>query len=285
MKKLTTSLKTNNIHPVLILFLLLLLLGCASKDKHLRPQTTKILHIAHTRSKELGKIDHKVKQVNYDAFDVLCLGGDLDLFTSKNEETISNWDSLFHFGREETLWTLGNHDVSNLALVQKYTKRPPYYTWSKPPFLFLVLDSQSNKSKITGKQLEMVQNLADTISSSQYDYCIVLTHQLIWLYGKEALEDSMRFVPNAGFGTCGYCINPNNFYGDVYPELLKIKAKGIEVFCVAGDLGFKTTSFEYQTKEGIYLLASGMDVEKDNNKVLIFELEEGKPLEWRFEDI
>ena len=59
-----------------------------------------------------------------------------------------------------------------------------------------------------------------------------------------------------------HCINPNNFYEDVYPLLVKVRHRGIEVICIGGDIGAKANEFEYITSDTIYFLASGISYQK-----------------------
>ena len=46
--------------------------------------------------------------------------------------------------------------------------------------------------------------------------------------------------------------------------------RGIEVFCIGGDIGIKTNEFDHLTSDGIQFLASGLSIEADENKALLF---------------
>lgn len=267
-----------------IICLLLLLVGCQEAAIVEESEVNKILHIAHTRGRADNFIEKEIRDIDYEGYDVLCLGGDIDGYTSESEMTMQVWDELFSFGKETTLWTLGNHDIDNRALVEKYTQRPSYYTWNYKSINFLVLDDQLERSNIIGDQLKLVETVADTITSA--DYLIVLTHNLLWMYDHPILEPMIDSVSNGRLGTCSFCIKPNNFYPDIYPELLKVKAKGIEVYCIAGDLGLRAKEFAFTTEEGIHFLASGIDFSQEGNKGLILELTDTPTdLVWYFEDL
>ena len=81
-------------------FLLTLLLIMVSCKKEILPDNKKrILHIAHTRSSADGIVNDKIRAVDYTAFDVLCLGGDIDGHTTANESIIALWDELFSFSK------------------------------------------------------------------------------------------------------------------------------------------------------------------------------------------
>ncbi len=90
------------------------------------------------------------------------------------------------------------------------------------------------------------------------------------MYGDETLEPRISAISNGRLGDCFYCINPNNFHTDVYPRLLEVKARGIQVVCVGGDIGVRVSEFEYITQDEIYFLASGVSSGSSVNKVLLF---------------
>ena len=61
-----------------------------------------------------------------------------------------------------------------------------------------------------------------------------------------------------------------DFYDNViYPELVKVQKKSVQVIHLAGDLGQKQGTFEYQTKEGVQFLGCGNLSSNEYN--LIFE--------------
>jgi hypothetical protein len=192
-------------------------------------------------------------------------------------------DSIFNLGDTNTLWSLGNHDYADLDRIQEYTGRPVYYAYHRNGITFLVLDTQDSLSNITGRQKELFQNVADTISESSH--LILLHHKLIWMFGDPYLQPQIPYISNAGLGesTCFSCIHENNFYRDIYPELLQTEDRGVEVICIAGDIGFRTNQFEYLTPEGIQFLASGIEAGRSSNMALRFHHDPGmKELNWEF---
>lgn len=270
---------------LLLLFCGLIIFGC-KKEPTPSPifQSEKYLHISHTRGINQGEVHPKLENLDYSEYDMLWLGGDIDLHTSADEPTMKIWDDLYDFGDPNTLWAMGNHDVDSLPLVESYTNRPTFYTYQKNQITFLVLDTQMDSTRISGEQLQLIKTVTDTLSKSRT--LVILTHKLLWLYNNPEIEHLINIIPNGGFGTCSYCINPNNFYEDIYPELLNVKQRGIDVFCIAGDLGFNESEFEHKTAEGIYFLASGLDITKNINKILVFETQENDlSLAWEFIDI
>ncbi len=209
------------------------------------------------------------------------LGGDLANLTSEDNQTMNHADSIFDFNNKTTLWSLGNHDYTDLSRVQEYTQRPPYYSYHKNGITYVILDTQDSLTNIIGEQKKFFNSVVDTIQKSSH--LIVLHHKLMWMDKNDALASQAASIANGGLGNCFYCINPNNFYDAIYPQLLKLKKNGIEVVCIAGDIGFKVNQFEYTTPEGIHFLASGIRFGSADNKALLFEhhLKESK-LTWKF---
>ena len=270
------------------IMLLLLLMSCEKKeDDNLPPpppadEIVEYLHIAHTRSGVEGEIPEMVTAVDYEKYPLLCLGGDIDVNTSSLESTLAAWNEVFHFDDTTTLWALGNHDVANRPLIEEYTHRSSFYTYHTQNISFIVLDTELNFSMIENEQLELVQNVCDSISESTA--LIILTHKLLWLPGNDELEPSINDIANGAAGNCLSCTQPNNFYDDIYPQLVEVKNRGIEVLCIAGDIGFNVKEFEYLTDEGIHFIGSGIQYTHEGNKGLILENNlTDQSISWRFE--
>ncbi len=273
------------------IFVILFFLNCGERKKVVNPPPAnqnikdtivEYIHISHTRSQVVGKISDIVSAVDYDQYQVLCLGGDIDAFTSLSESTIAIWDTLFHFGDTNTLWTLGHHDTDNRGLLKEYTGRPLFYTYHIHNVSFIVLDTDLNYSMIEDEQLELVKNVCDSISSSTA--LIILSHKLFWMPGNDELEPIINDIANGKFGNGRSSTQVNNFYDDIYPQLVDVKNRGVKVLCIAGDIGYYVKEFEYLTDEGIHLIASGIQITDEGNKALILENNlTDKVLTWRFE--
>jgi len=242
-----------------------------------------LLHVSHTRTEFTHDIPSSLFEINYDSYDLLCLGGDIDQNTSSSDSTMQLWNDLFDFKNPNTLWSIGNHDTNDRALIRKYTERPSFYSWSNDFLTVVVLDTELASGNILDEQLNLLQSVADTLSSERS--LIILTHKLIWMPGHPELEPIIDDTANGKFGNCDYCTSPNNFYQDVYPILVDARDKGVTVICLAGDLGFRVNQFEFLTTDGIFFLASGIDYRREDNKYLIFEgnKEENYILRWRYE--
>jgi hypothetical protein len=239
------------------------------------------LHLSHTRTNQNPFLDSKVEIIDFSKFEILLLGGDLAFLTSQNEATMNYVDAVYDLSNENTLWSLGNHDTNSVALVESYTNRMSYYAYSKNKICFLVLNTQDSLSNIVGDQLDFFNNVMDTIQESSH--LIILTHKLIWMYSHPILQSQIDSISNGQYGSCSYCVNPNNFYDDIYPRLIEAKVGGIEVLCIAGDIGIKTKEFSFITDENITFLASGIWYNDDGNKALILNHNlVKKELYWEF---
>ena len=253
-----------------------------SKTEEQAPLIKNYLHLSHTRTNSNPNMDSLVERIDFNKFDMLWLGGDLAQLTSIDDKTMTHIDTIFNIGESKTLWALGNHDYSNLNRVKKFTKRPPYYATNKNKITFVVLDTQDSLSNIVGAQKEFLFGVLDTINPSTH--LVILHHKLIWMYNNDHLEDRTSSISNARIDDCSYCINPNNFYSEIYPKLVDVQKKGVKVLCIAGDIGVKAKEFEYLTSEGIYFLASGINSNEENNKALLFSHDVvNDSLSWEFQ--
>jgi len=230
------------------------------------------IHLSHTRYFNNDNIDSDISKIPLNDYDLIMLGGDMMDLTSVDNFTMDLVDDLYDLGAPTTLWTLGNHDYTNTALVSDYTGRDSYYTYHQDGITYLVLDSQLDTSKIINGQLDLVQSVLDTISESSH--LIILTHHLIWLADDGELATMADSISNAPLSDCWYCIQPNNFYTDIYPQLIEIENKGIDVICIGGDIGNRANEYQHLTLDGIQYLASGIFYpKKEENQILRFEHE------------
>ncbi len=261
----------------------MVLLSACEKESEPMPEVEplEILHLSHTRSNDEGVVPDLVADLDLTRYDLLCLGGDLDANTSTSDAVMDTWDQLFDLGSPATLWSLGNHDVSDRERIQQYTHRPSFYTYTTHRLAFLVLDTELNASNMVGDQLDLIHSVCDTLS--EVAALVVLSHKLIWMPGHDELESQIDDVANGPFGTCGYCTQPNNFYDEVYPQFLEVANRGIQVFCIGGDIGVKNKGFTFQTSEGIAYLASGIQFSHEGNQALRLRYHpDVDQLEWWF---
>ena len=185
-----------------------------------------------------------------------------------NNKIISHLDSIFDFDNPNTLWSIGNHDNTSKALFREVTGKNKFHSFFRDNITFITLDTQDSLSNIVGEQKEFLFTVIDTLKATKH--LILLTHKLIFMDQHPIMDSMINSICNAGKGSCFYCLNKNNFYHEILPKLIELRNKSIEVICIGGDLGFKTSEFQYIDENGIIFLGNGIGFNKNDNKVLIF---------------
>ena len=99
---------------------------------------------------------------------MLWLGGDLALSTSSSNMTMDMINNIYNIEDRNTLWSLGNHDYSDIERIENYTKRPPYYASYQNRITFIVLDTQDSLSNIVNHQKDFLFEVLDTIQQSKH---------------------------------------------------------------------------------------------------------------------
>ena len=269
---------------LLIYSTLLLFFQTCKKSASFPPDKVTYLHLSHTRSygEDKTRLMPEVEEIDFSAFDMLLLGGDLVAESSGEQSTLHYLDSIFKLSHPRTLWTLGNHDYHHHPeWIPAITQRPRSYSFHRNGVTYLVMDAQEQQCNTEGQQLSLFNSVMDTLQESTH--LILLHHKLLWMMDNNGLQDQIDQVANGGFGGCFHCVPNNNFYGVVYPRLVEVQQAGIDVFCIAGDVGVKVNEFAHRTKDGIHFLASGLKDGASNNKVLLLEHDRANGLlEWYF---
>jgi hypothetical protein len=264
-----------------LVLLVLLLSSCVNDDF----SEKRYIYISHTRlcnSQNAWSIDEELEYINYSSFDLILLGGDMLCQSSLRDSGMTYLDRIFKIGSKKTLWSIGNHDDDDLEIFKKYTKKNNYYSYFSKGVTFIVLDSEINDSKIINEQLKFVQNTLDTIETSKN--IIIMTHKLLWLSGNEELRLYGEKKSNVKIGVHPWNIKINDFHTDIYPRLAQMKSTGINVICIAGDLGTNANTFEYITKEGVCFLANGIGDNLKEAKVLVIS-NLNNSISWEFLDV
>ncbi len=245
------------------------------------------IHVAHTRMWDTiqQKLDPRIEAIDYSQYDLVLLGGDLTEESSKERKTLIYLDSVFNLSSPNTLWALGNHDNAHLDWVEATTGRKYYNHYHKDGITYVVLYTQEKEDwicTITGDQRRMLDQVADTISSSSH--LIIMTHKLIWIKDHPELAEHQGV--KAYDWSCNYQIHSNDWMTGILPQLQKVQERGVQVIALAGDIGNNVDQFEERTKDSIYYLASGINCDNENSKYLTFthDVEKGQ-LSWKFENL
>lgn len=266
-----------------VLFGVLIITSC-TKDKVEPPIIHTYLHISHTRTEVNPEIIEEANSINYSDFDLIMHGGDIATMTSADGSSMSQLNDIFNFGDPNTLWSIGNHDITFPNLVSSYTQRPLFFSYEKNGITYIVLDTETDSCKIINEQKSLFNTITDTIQSSSH--LIILHHKLVWMNNHSIYNSQINTISNAPSGECEGCLRQNNFMNELYPKLVEVQNIGVQVICIGGDIGNHVQEFEYQDSEGIFFLASGFNMDIENNKVLEFKhnLSQGT-LNWEFIEV
>lgn len=290
---------------ITLLGLIWLTFSCQQKQQHFQ-----YIFLGHPYDWNApNRIDPRLMKLDYDQFDQTWLGGDVCSHLTADAATLDSVDAIFNLSDPNTIWTLGNHDVleGHEDWITTHTERPSFYTLWQHGICMMVLntnlfwyyDSPPPKERCEEKaqQLKMIQHVMDTIQKASH---LVILHHLALLGDlrkneKGIIPDSFNINPENIHPTCDPDLLLTDWW---YPQLLKVKNRGIEVILVGGDFGMRARQFEFYTPEGICLLGSGINasLKRENapeyvtsfgkDKVLIFDHQPDKhQLSWQFSDL
>jgi len=236
-----------------------------SNDSAITKEQTYI-YLSHTSVKNNDSVFKKVYDIDLSKYDMTLLGGDISLKTFENDVIFNHVDSIFNFKKPTTLWSVGNHDRTSDSNFKERTGKNKYHYYKRDDISFITLDTQDSLSNIIGDQKIFLRNTLDTLTSNNV---IIMVHKLIFMDKHPVMDPLTNLVVNGQKGNCYYCHNPNNFQEEIYPMLLKLKKEGKNILMIGGDLGYKTSSFEYIDKNGIIFLGNGLSFQNTNNEVLL----------------
>lgn len=270
---------------ITILFLLQagILLGQAS-------QTFKFFYVGHCYQPNTAgdKVDYRLEEMDFSPYDGVWLGGDVCSEALLNYSTVQYIDSLFDLGNPNTHWSMGNHDArnGNWEYISDFTGRKTYYAYSQDKLTRIVFNTNlvPTNCEMMDEQYSMIMDVCDTIQESKY--LVLLIHHALWHY-VPGLPLPLEYAHSDLKYWNSNCFDVNStFFNSIYPKLLEVKDRGIDVVCVMGDIGLRTNRFEMISTDGIYFLGSGLYENGADNNVLIFtyNLPEYN-LNWKFHNL
>ena len=235
-----------------------------------------------------NKVDYRIEQLDKTPYSGIWLGGDVCSETMANYSTVQYVDSLFDLGNPETHWALGNHDArdGNWEWYTEFTGRKTWYAYSSHQITRIIMNTNllPVNCEWLNDEYNMICNVCDTISQSKY--LILLMHHGIWrnvpgLPAPASYAQSDLVYWNAN---CDSVDTP--FNKTIYPKLLAVKNRGIEVICVLGDMGAGAKKFEMDSDDGIHFLGCGLYHNESDNNVLNFTyLPSTQTLHWQFQNL
>lgn len=223
--------------------------------------------------------DSRLANINMDQYDGIFMGGDILSEASLAIQYLENLDSLVHLSSPMTMWALGNHDSrnGNWEWISEYTHRKTYFAHFADKSVFMVLNTNivPYDCEPLEEQFYMIKNVCDSIS--QAENLFLFMHHNIW-------DRVPGLSPGWSIGhvNCKYwlanCDSVSaHFYNVVYPMLVEVKEKGINVYCVFGDLGVPgKEKFNEISTDGIYFLGSGLYLSSPGDEILLFDNHNGE---------
>lgn len=222
--------------------------------------------------------DSRLDKINIQNYDGIFMGGDILSEASLATKYLDNLNALVDLSDPMTMWALGNHDSrnGNWDWISAYTQRKTYFSHYADKSVFMVLNTNivPYDCEPLEEQFNMIRSVCDSISEAQNLFLFM--HHNIW-------DQVPGLSPGWAIGhhNCKYwlanCDSVSaHFYNVVYPLLVEVKLRGIEVYCVFGDLGVtgKETFNEVST-HGIHFLGSGLYHHSPEDKILLFDNQNG----------
>jgi hypothetical protein len=280
-----------------LLFVVLFSLTCCCIGQ---TQTLKFLFTGHTYDWGASggtKVDSRIEKLDLKSYDGIWLGGDICANTSLDPKTWNYLDNIFNLKNPWTHVALGNHDYrdDNLHLYYSAKGKPDFYTSNIQSMVFSVINTNLNASncELLDKQFEMLETVTDTIEDASH-YILLMHHQIF-----DNIPGLSDFTSN---GVCSnYQITctgkERNFDERLYPKLVDLQNKGIQVVLLVGDTGWHKGG-HWQCEAGIDFIASGINnsyyrskapeqlnrIERD--KIVEFEFDvKLKKLNWQFVEL
>lgn len=232
-----------------------------------------------------NKIDPRVEQLDMSGFQGIWLGGDVCSEATLLYSTIQYIDSIFDLGSPTTYWTLGNHDArnGNYEWLKEFSGRDTYFTHYHQGITAIVMNTNlvPTDCENVEKQYKIIMDVCDTIQSSSH--LVLIMHHGIWR-GVPDLPNPATYAQSDFVYWNANCDSPGStFVNAVYPSLVEVKNRGIEVICILGDMGGQ--HFLMDSQDGIHFMGVGLN-ESPQDEVLIFDYAlPARTMTWQFHNL
>jgi len=250
--------------------------------------TLKYIFFGHCYQAETvgDKVDYRIEDFDFSDYDGIWLGGDCCSEATLKFSTVKYMDSLFDLSNSLTFWALGNHDTrnGNWEWIRYFTKRKTFYTTTQRGITYIVLNTNilPNDCELLDQQYEIIKNVCDTISSSSH--LILLMHHGIWNNVPGIPPNPSTYAHSSLPYWNSNCDDVNsNFVNSVYPKLIEVQNRGIQVICIMGDVGATAKKLDFTSDDGIKFLGCGLYHNSPEDYVLIFQhIPKKRELTWNY---
>lgn len=255
---------------VLLFFQCCVYFGCSSDSPTYHYFFTG--HCYQWNSENWGRSDHRLEKIRMDTFDQIWLGGDLVENLFHHPDNIEFVDTFFKVAAPTTHWAIGNHDVldqkADFSGIEKRTHRKTYNTTHTNGITILVLNTtefgwpeyqhQPHECEMLDAQWNLIQAVTDTIQSSSH--LVILHHHALLTNTLTEFQLDIKkhfnlYQPNLIIS----CEKRGTFSELIYPRLVEVQKRGVQVILIGGDTGQSVKEFEFTTKENIVFLGSGIN--------------------------
>ena len=211
-------------------------------------------------------IDKRLEQLYLPEYEMLLLGGDISAELTEDSTYLPTLDQKLDLGSEKTLWAVGNHDTrnGNVDWITNITGRKTYLAHYHKGITFLVLNTCFRNEQAPPlhescdemrEQVELIRQVTDTIRQSSH--LVVLKHHVVW---GETVAPLYHGVSNYRMPRWQFlCDSASSFDTLIYPMLSNVQKRGVQVICLAGDMGMYGKEFEKVTHDGIVFLVTGIN--------------------------
>ncbi len=251
------------------------------------PDTLRYLFMGHIYKFYTAgnKIDPRVEQLDMSGFQGVWLGGDVCSEATLLYSTIQYIDSVFDLGNPTTYWTLGNHDArnGNYEWLKEFTGRDTYYTHYHSGITAIVMNTNlvPTDCENVEKQYRIIMDVCDTIQSSSH--LVLIMHHGIWRGVPDLPNPATYAQSDFKYWNANCESSGSTFVNAIYPRLVEVKNRGIEVICILGDMGGQ--HFLMDSKDGIHFMGVGLN-ESPKDEVLIFEYAlPGRTMTYQFHNL
>ncbi|MCF6331694.1 MAG: hypothetical protein L3J11_00305 [Draconibacterium sp.] len=278
---------------ILFFFLLYLVLNVSGQT-----DTLKYLFVGHTYQWHTAgdKLDERLEKMDLSGYDGIWLGGDVCSEALLEYTTLEYIDKLFDLKHPNTHWAFGNHDArnGNWNWVEELSGKKSYYTSTYKGISYMVLNTNLTPydCEQLNDQYRIIVNLCDTIEKSTH--LIFIMHHGIW-ENVPGLPSPYNYAQSNLKRFSFTCDDADaTFIKEIYPRLVKVKERGIEVILILGDMG--SQKIDAVSDDGIHFLGTGLNrskfqdpIERENSPhdwILEFKhVPENGWLNWQFHDL
>ncbi len=223
-------------------------------------QEYKYLFVAHTYMGE-NILDYRLVELDKSVYDNIWLGGDICSETLMDPHTLEYLQEHLKICAPHNYFSLGNHDRrnGNLDNFISYTGKNSYYADNFHNITCIVLDTNlaPDDCENLNNQYNIICNVTDTIEQSSH--LILLFHWGLWSGIPGLPPPAIYCHSDLKYWNSNCDSTNNNFAQIIYPKLVEVKNRGVEVICIMGDMGASYKKIDFRSDDGIIFLGCGLD--------------------------